>query len=335
MGWPAGMPPPVLPEECSLLRSRTAAVARGEAVLLQGGGRAGLPLGRTEEALRRWIRTLLEMELPLAYATGLPVVKVGWTVGGRSGDRGLSSRAASEVYAAAVVALNLLRALAMDAPDPRTLSPVVDGSDRGLLAAVSRGLTLSDAYGLGRRPASARREIFVGSQTGPADYERALTITAAEPGTAWAASGHLQWLHPGPDAATDITRLAAVSNGLAVRIGAQTRPDTVLELVDALDPRREPGRLTLVVGMGADGVRDSLSVLIDKVRAEGATVCWLADPLCGGATPQAALAGVRAFVEIHRALGSHPGGVHVEPARPGPAGTRFLLDLACEFAQAC
>lgn len=326
------MPPPVLPEECSLLRSRTAEVARGEAVLLQGGGRAGLPLGRTEEVLRTWIRTLLEMELPLAYATGLSVVKVGWTVGG---DPGLPSRTASEVYADAVVALNLLRALAGDAPDPRTIYPAADGSDRGLLAAVSRGLSLSDAYGLGRRPASARRQIFVGSQAGPADYERALTTTAAEPGTAWAASGHLQWLHPGPDAAADISRLAAVANALAVPIGAQTRPDTVLELVDALDPRREPGRLTLVVGMGANRVRDSLSVLVDKVRAEGATVCWLTDPLRGGATPQAALAQVRAFVEVHRALGSHPGGIHVEPDRPGPAGARLLLDLVCEFAQAC
>lgn len=328
--WPAGMPPPVLPEECALLRSRTAAVARGEAVLLQGGGRAGLPLGRTEEALRGWLRTLSEMELPLAYATGLPVVKVAWTVGGRPGP---PARTAPEVYAEAVVALNLVRALAADAPDVRAIRPTVE--DRGLLAALGRGLDLLERYGLDHRPASPRREVFVGSEAGPADYERALTATPPDTGTAYATSGHLQWLRPGPDLAGDITRLAAVANAIAVRVGARTRPDTVLRLVESLDPRREPGRLTLVVGMGADRVRDCLPVLVDKVRAEGAAVCWLTDPLRGGAAPQAAPAEVRAFVEVHRALAGHPGGVHVEPDRPSPgAGRSLLLDVACKFAQA-
>ncbi|MER5361251.1 3-deoxy-7-phosphoheptulonate synthase [Streptomyces sp. NPDC002785] len=62
--------------------------------------------------------------------------------------------------------------------------------------------------------------------------------------------------------------LSEVHNPVAVRIGPGTRPDTVLGLVDRLDPHREPGRLTFVVRAGADRVRDLLPVLVEKVRAE-------------------------------------------------------------------
>jgi 3-deoxy-7-phosphoheptulonate synthase len=343
--WPTGMPSPVLPEECAALRARTAAVARAEAVLLQGGGPAGLPVGRGAEALRSWMTTLQEMELPLAYATRLPVVKVGWTVGAGSGP---PSRSAPAVYADAVIALNLIRALSAAAPEPWEIRLEAAGpgqagaARRDLAAAIGRGLDLMAGYGLRQRDPAARREVFVGNDGVSAHWERAETgpdAPEAPRGPAYATSGHLQWLGTSADGRDDdVARLAGIANAVAVRIRPWTRPDTVLRLLDALDPHREPGRLTLVVGLGADRVRHLLPVLIEKVRAEGAAVCWLTDPLRTGVTPSTAFDEVRGFVEVHRALGSHPGGVQVEPIGPDrlapEAARRLLLDLACAFAEA-
>jgi 3-deoxy-7-phosphoheptulonate synthase len=61
---------------------------------------------------------------------------------------------------------------------------------------------------------------------------------------------------------------------------------------------------------------------VEKVNAEGAQVCWVSDPMHGNTITAASghktrrfdaiLDEVRGFVEVHDALGSHPGGIHVE-----------------------
>jgi 3-deoxy-7-phosphoheptulonate synthase len=77
----AGLPPLVLAAECDQLKARLAAVARGEAFLLQGGDCAETFDGTTAEAIRGKFRTLLQMAVVLTYAGRVPVVKVGRMAG--------------------------------------------------------------------------------------------------------------------------------------------------------------------------------------------------------------------------------------------------------------
>src|SRR6266700_5953461 len=76
-----GMPPLVFAGECDQLRERLAAVARGEAFLLQGGDCAETFAGTTAEGIRGKLRTLLQMAVVLTYAASVPVVKVGRLAG--------------------------------------------------------------------------------------------------------------------------------------------------------------------------------------------------------------------------------------------------------------
>ncbi len=113
-----------------------------------------------------------------------------------------------------------------------------------------------------------------------------------------------------------------VRNPIGVKLGPTTTPEDALALVERLDPDREPGRLTFITRMGAGRIRDALPPLVEKVAASGAQVAWVCDPMHGNTieAPDGhktrrfddVLAEVAGFFEVHRALGTCPGGMHIE-----------------------
>ena len=111
-----GLPPLVLPAECDQLQERLAAVARGEAFLLQGGDCAETFAGTTAETIRGKFRTLLQMAVVLTYAASVPVLKVGRM----AGQFGKPRSAATEVRDG--VELPSYRAAAVNS-SPLTASP--------------------------------------------------------------------------------------------------------------------------------------------------------------------------------------------------------------------
>ena len=93
-------------------------------------------------------------------------------------------------------------------------------------------------------------------------------------------------------------------------------------LIDRLNPENEPGRLTLIARFGAGEVEKHLPRLIKVVRDMGANVVWSCDPMHGNTIKSASgfktrpfdrvLKEVQEFFAVHRAMGTHPGGVHFE-----------------------
>ena len=76
-----GVPPLVFAGECDELKTKLAAVARGEAFLLQGGDCAETFDGVTADNVRNKLRVLLQMAVVLTYAASVPVVKLGRIAG--------------------------------------------------------------------------------------------------------------------------------------------------------------------------------------------------------------------------------------------------------------
>ena len=156
------------------------------------------------------------------------------------------------------------------------------------------------------------------------DYERALTRIDSRTQTPYDVSAHLPWIGERTRAidGAHVEWARGIRNPLAVKLGPTTSADEVLALIDVLDPDREPGRLTLITRMGAGRVRDALPPLVERVTAHGARVGWVCDPMHGNTfeTPAGqktrrfddVLAEVAGFFEVHRALGTHPGGIHIE-----------------------
>jgi 3-deoxy-7-phosphoheptulonate synthase len=185
------------------------------------------------------------------------------------------------------------------------------------------------------------------------DYERALTRTDSRTGLPYDVSAHLIWVGERTRAldGAHVELAASVRNPVAVKLGPRTTPEEALDLVARLNPDNEPGRLTFVSRMGCDRVREALPMLVDKVTASGAAVAWVCDPMHGNTfdAPDGrktrrfddVIDEVRGFFEVHRALGTHPGGLHIELTGDdvteclGGAGGIGETDLPMRYQTAC
>lgn len=113
-----------------------------------------------------------------------------------------------------------------------------------------------------------------------------------------------------------------VSNPVGVKIGPEMNPDWLRGLLRILNPDNTPGRLALIHRMGAGRIRHSLPQLIDIVGEAKASVVWICDPMHGNTESTSSgvktrrfeniLSELEAAFEVHRAAGSHLGGVHLE-----------------------
>ena len=156
------------------------------------------------------------------------------------------------------------------------------------------------------------------------DYERPLTRIDSRTGTPYDCSAHFLWIGERTrqlDGA-HVDFLSRVRNPIGVKLGPTTTPDDALALMDKLNPNEVPGRLTFITRMGAGRIREALPELVEKVHASGRPVTWICDPMHGNTISSASgyktrrlsdvLDEVRGFFEVHRAVGSVPGGLHVE-----------------------
>ncbi len=156
------------------------------------------------------------------------------------------------------------------------------------------------------------------------DYERPLTRIDSRTGTPYVTSGHFLWIGERTreiDGA-HVDFFSRVRNPIGVKVGPAMTPDALEALIDKLDPAREPGRLTLITRMGASAIRDALPPLLDATKSLEVQPVWVTDPMHGnGITTSTGyktrrfddvVDEVQGFFEVHRLIGTHPGGVHVE-----------------------
>jgi 3-deoxy-7-phosphoheptulonate synthase len=115
---------------------------------------------------------------------------------------------------------------------------------------------------------------------------------------------------------------ALVENPIGVKIGPTITPDEAVALTERIDPNRCDGRVTLVSRMGNAAVRDQLPPIIEAVTRGGHRVVWQCDPMHGNTVESSngyktrhfdrIVDEVLGYFEVHRELGTHPGGLHVE-----------------------
>jgi len=359
----AGLAPLVSPAECDLLRDRLAAVARGEAFVLQGGDCAETFAGANPHDVRAKLQTLLQMAVVLTYGASIPVVKIGRMAGQFAKPRSRPTEVRDGVelpayrgdavnglefsreartpdparllhaYHCAAVTLNICRGFTSggyadlhqmhawnqdfvrDSPSGQRYEQLAQGIDRALAFMRAWG---SDADEL------RTVELFASHEALILDYEQALTRDDSRTGLPYDLSGHFLWIgeRTRDAAGAHLEFAAAIRNPVGVKVGPTASPADVLTLIEKLNPDNEPGRLSLITRMGAGRIREALPPLVRAVTGHGATVSWICDPMHGNTfeVPSGhktrrfsdVFDEVGGFFEVHRSLGTHPGGVHIE-----------------------
>ena len=310
----AQLPPLVVASEVDQLRERLAAVARGEAFLLQGGDCAETFHTSSQADIAGKVRVLLQMAVVLTYGASLPVVKLGRIAGqyakprssdidatgqlsyrgdmvnDLTGDRTPDPRRVLRAYNTAASTLNLLRAFAsgglaslnrVHSWNTEFAASTDTGSRYEQLAAeIDRAVQFMRACGV-RDAALDSVELYAGHEALILDYERALT--RVEDGLAYDLSGHFVWIGERSrqlDGA-HVDFVSRIQNPIGVKLGPSTSPEWAAEVVERLDPQGVPGRLTLITRMGSAQVRDVLPAIIEKVTSTGHLVVWQCDPMHG------------------------------------------------------
>jgi 3-deoxy-7-phosphoheptulonate synthase len=155
-------------------------------------------------------------------------------------------------------------------------------------------------------------------------YEFALTRIDSRSDLPYAVSAHFLWIGERTrqiDGA-HIDFASKVKNPVGVKLGPKTTPSEIEALIAKLNPDNEPGRLTFITRMGATNIREALAPLVRRVEEMGARVLWVSDPMHGNTYEapsgyktrrfEDVIEEVHGFFEVHRTIGTHPGGIHVE-----------------------
>ncbi len=268
-------------------------------------------------------------------------------------------------YDQSAATLNLLRALAsggyadLDNVHQWTLD-FLAGSPAGeryqeYAGRISEALAFMRACGVtpDGAPSLEGVDFFTSHEALHLPFEEALVRMERDTGRWFATSGHLSWIGDRtrqPDGA-HVEFMRGIENPVGLKCGPTLDPDELIRLIDILNPRNEAGRLVLYVRMGAAKVATGMQPLVRKVLGEGRNVVWACDPMHGN-THKASngyktrdfdkvLAELKTFIEVLRAEGAEPGGVHFEMTGQdvtecvGGAGHLSEADLSSRYHTHC
>ena len=155
-------------------------------------------------------------------------------------------------------------------------------------------------------------------------YEQALTRRDSLTGDWYDTSAHMLWIGDRTrfDGSAHVEFMRGIGNPIGMKCGPSLETDALLRLLDTLNPSREAGRITLISRFGHDKVEEGLPRLVRAVQGEGHPVVWSCDPMHGNVVKSDSgyktrpfdriLREVKGFFAVHRAEGTHPGGIHVE-----------------------
>ncbi|MDO3396175.1 3-deoxy-7-phosphoheptulonate synthase class II [Nocardioides sp. SOB44] len=238
-----------------------------------------------------------------------------------------------DVYNASAATLNLVRAFVTGGyADLRQVhtwntdfvrSSPIGQRYESMAADIERALTFMKA--IGADPDEFHRVDFHSSHEALVlEYEHAMTRIDSRTDAPYDVSGHFVWIGERTrqlDGA-HVELLSKIRNPIGVKLGPTTSADDAIALAAKLNPDNIPGRLTFITRFGAGKIREGLPDLVEKVTAAGLQVAWVCDPMHGNTFEASSgyktrkfedvIDELQGFFDVHRALGTWPGGIHIE-----------------------
>lgn len=174
-----------------------------------------------------------------------------------------------------------------------------------------------------KSPLMNETEFFTSHEALLLNYEEALTRLDSTTNQWYDCSAHYLWCGERTRQLdhAHIEFMRGVKNPIGVKVSDKMDPRDLVAMLAALNPNNEPGRVSVIVRMGAAKLREKFPAMIDAVRQAGHSVVWVCDPMHGNTETVNTyktrrfvnvLAEIEAFFDVHDQMGSVPGGVHLE-----------------------
>ena len=375
LGVVRALPPLVSAGEVRALREHLARVEMGRAYLLQGGDCAERFLDCSQEAIESKLKIMLQMSLVLTWGARMPIVRVGRLAGQyakprsrpmevvdgvemcsyrgdhvNSIDASVAARQPDpkrlvDAYFRSAATLNYVRGLieggfaALHNPRDWDLGFVRSVATRAeyeeIVVRILDAVSFMKTVGVSYADALQRVEMFTSHEGLLLAYEEAHTCKVDDE---WYNLGaHMLWIGDRTrqlDGA-HVEYFRGLVNPVGVKVGPSMHADELVELILRLDPKRRPGKITLITRLGADGVRERLPSLIRAVSRASLPVVWSCDPMHGNTyvaggglktrNVEQILKELRLTFDVHEDCDSRVGGVlfemtgeHVTECTGGP-----------------
>lgn len=342
--------PIVFAGEIERLKHMLAVASTGEAFVLMGGDCAETFKDFSADQVRDDFRLLMELSLLLSYTSGRPIVTVGrlagqfakprsdeWEVRGNTtlpsyrGDI-INGHAFTDTervpdpermitaYHQSVQTLNLIRAFIQGGWMEVEKIRRENLAHRDILNQLDRSIQFLHSLGLAGK--ARLQHFYVGHECLLLPYEEAMTRTDSMSGKVFDCSAHFLWLGERTrkmDGA-QVEFMRGIQNPIGIKVSEMCSAEELVRLIRHLNPRNEPGRITLITRMGRD-IRRHLPGLIRAVKREHLVVLWVCDPMHGNTY---SILGIKTrsltdilwelqeFFSIHEENESYPGGIHLE-----------------------
>nr|WP_233628297.1 3-deoxy-7-phosphoheptulonate synthase [Saccharopolyspora sp. HNM0986] len=347
-------PPLVSAESVHALAGELEFVARGEAVVIQAGECAEIFDDAAPDRIREKA-TQVHRLADIVEGAGMPAIRVGRLAGQYAKPRSQSTETLVDGTVLTTYlgdAVNAREATALSRrPDPTRLLAAYDHASSALEALFMRQLLISESNS-GLR--SMLAPTYVSHEALLLEFESALVRPDHVKGGNYASSAHLLWIGERTRQVdhAHVEFAEGISNPVGVKLGPAAEPADVVAIAERLTAGRRPGRVSMIVRMGAGRLYERLPALIDALGPLAREVVWLCDPMHGNTVRAGdgrktrvmtdVVAEVEQFFEVLRARGCWPGGLHLETtpddvsecveikaelASPQPAG---LFKSACD-----
>jgi 3-deoxy-7-phosphoheptulonate synthase len=183
-----------------------------------------------------------------------------------------------------------------------------------------RAFHLTDAF----NPRTSSVDFYFSHEALLLGYEEALTREDSTSGGLYDTSAHMIWIGDRTRSldGAHVEFCRGIKNPIGLKCGPGMGEDELVRLIGTLNPENKPGRLTLIGRFGSDKIGEKLPKLIAAVKREGRSVVWSCDPMHGNTIRSAGgvktrpfgriMDEIKTFFVVHRAEGTHAGGVHLE-----------------------
>ncbi|MHC9511380.1 3-deoxy-7-phosphoheptulonate synthase [Kangiella sp. M94] len=356
------LPPLVSASEVDSLKSHIADAQAGKAFILQGGDCAESFSDCNAEAISQKVRLLMSLSLLVSQQTKKPVVRIGRIAGQYAKPRSELTETQDQTtlpsyrgdlvnhvhfsessrmpdparmlqgYSYASLTLNYIRSLLEG--DISDLFQLEQESQNLLTLKTNAKLHQSldqfrEAMRLFHQATGPQHnsrhwlEFFTSHEALHLHYEEALTRKANN-GQWYNLSTHYPWvgMRTTIQDSAHIEYLRGIANPIAIKVGKDLSPETLVQLCKVLNPNNEAGRLTLIQRFGHQSIAQVLPDMIKAVQEAELKVLWSCDPMHGNTRVSAHGIKTRDFLhiqselqqafEIHATHGNHLGGVHLE-----------------------
>lgn len=167
-------------------------------------------------------------------------------------------------------------------------------------------------------------KFFVSHEGLHLDWEQAQTRRVPRRQGWYNLTTHFPWIGDRTRGLDDahVEYFRGISNPIGLKVGPSCTPEQLLALTDVLNPKNEPGRLTVIHRFGTTNIDRYLPPLIEAVQRNGRVVLWCCDPMHGNTIQTANNVKTRRFndilheldraFEIHASMNSYLGGAHFE-----------------------